>query len=134
MPSDFDSKTAIATENAPAAIGPYSQAIRSGDLLFTSGQIPLDPRTGQIISGGIAEQTERVLANLHAVLEAAGMGPGNVLKTTVFLKDMRDFAAMNEVYARFFDAEGVLSPARSTVQVAALPKDALVEIDCIAQA
>jgi 2-iminobutanoate/2-iminopropanoate deaminase len=130
MPID---KTAVATADAPAAIGPYSQAVRSGDLLFTSGQIPLDPRTGQMVSGGIAEQTERVLANLKAVLGAAGGGAAGVVKTTVFLKDLRDFAAMNEIYARFFAAEGVVAPARSTVQVAALPKDALVEIECIAR-
>jgi 2-iminobutanoate/2-iminopropanoate deaminase len=127
-------KTAIATADAPAAIGPYTQAVRSGDLLFTSGQIPLDPRTGAIVAGGIAEQTERVLANLHAVLVAAGLSFADVVRTTVFLKDMRDFAAMNEIYARSFAAEGVVAPARSTVQVAALPKDALVEIDCIARA
>lgn len=130
MPTD---KSAIATKDAPAAIGPYTQAVRSGDLLFTSGQIPLDPATGQMVSGGIAEQTERVLANLHAVLTAAGLTAADVVKTTVFLKDLRDFAAMNEAYARFFAAEGVVAPARSTVQVAALPKDALVEIECIAR-
>jgi 2-iminobutanoate/2-iminopropanoate deaminase len=127
-------KTAIATADAPAAIGPYTQAVRSGDLLFTSGQIPLDPRTGAMVAGGIAEQTERVLANLQAVLMAAGLSFAHVVKTTVFLKDMRDFAAMNEIYARAFAAEGIVAPARSTVQVAALPKDALVEIDCIARA
>jgi 2-iminobutanoate/2-iminopropanoate deaminase len=130
MPID---KTAIATTDAPAAIGPYTQAVRSGDLVFTSGQISLDPATGQMISGGIAEQTERVLANLRGVLTAAGLSFANVVKTTVFLKDMRDFAAMNEVYAKAFAAEGVVAPARSTVEVAALPKDALVEIDCIAR-
>jgi 2-iminobutanoate/2-iminopropanoate deaminase len=130
MPTE---KTAVATADAPAAIGPYSQAVRSGDLLFTSGQIPLDPRTGQMVSGGIAEQTDRVLANLQAVLAAAGLDGSSVVKTTVFLKDLRDFAAMNEIYARFFAAGGVVAPARSTVQVAALPKDALVEIECIAR-
>jgi 2-iminobutanoate/2-iminopropanoate deaminase len=130
MPID---KTAIATKDAPAAIGPYTQAVRTGDLVFTSGQIPLDPATGQMISGGIAEQTERVIANLRGVLTAAGLSFANVVKTTVFLKDMRDFAAMNEVYGRAFAADGVVAPARSTVQVAALPKDALVEIDCIAK-
>jgi 2-iminobutanoate/2-iminopropanoate deaminase len=127
------SHSAIATPDAPAAIGPYSQAIRSGDLVFTSGQIPLDPTTGQFVPGGIAEQTERVLANLSAVLAASGLSFAHVVKTTVFLKDMRDFAAMNEVYARIFSAEGAIPPARSTVQAAALPKDALVEIDCIAR-
>lgn len=128
-----EAKLPIATADAPAAIGPYSQAVRSGDLLFTSGQIPLDPRSGQMISGGITEQTERVLNNLQAVLSAAGGSCAGVIKTTVFLKSMADFAAMNEVYGRFFAGEGVVSPARSTVQVAALPKDALVEIECIAR-
>ncbi len=131
MPID---KTAIATTDAPAAIGPYTQAIRTGDLVFTSGQISLDPATGQMLSGDITQQTERVMANLRAVLTAAGVSFANVVKTTVFLKDMRDFAAMNEVYARAFAGEGVVAPARSTVQVAALPKDALVEIECIARA
>lgn len=129
----MSTKTPIATADAPAAIGPYSQAVRSGDLLFTSGQIPLDPHTGNMITGGIAEQTERVLANLQAVLAAAGSSCGAVIKTTVFLKSMSDFAAMNEIYARFFAGEGIVPPARSTVQVAALPKDALVEIECIAR-
>lgn len=128
-----EAKLPIATADAPAAIGPYSQAVRSGDLLFTSGQIPLDPRSGQMISGGITEQTERVLNNLQAVLRAAGSSCAGVIKTTVFLKSMADFAAMNEVYGRFFAGEGVVAPARSTVQVAALPKDALVEIECIAR-
>lgn len=126
-------KIAIASADAPAAIGPYTQAIRSGDLLFTSGQIPLDPASGQMVSGGITEQTERVVANLRGVLVAAGLTFADVIKTTVFLKDMRDFAAMNEVYAHAFAGEGVVPPARSTVQVAALPKDALVEIECIAR-
>ena len=116
MPID---KTAITTPDAPAAIGPYTQAIRTGDLVFTSGQVSLDPATGQLVSGGITEQTERVIANLRAVLTAAGLSFANVVKTTVFLKDMRDFAAMNEVYARAFAGEGVVAPARSTVQVAA---------------
>lgn len=131
MPID---KTAIATTDAPAAIGPYTQAVRTGDLLFTSGQIPLDPATGQMVAGGITEQTERVVANLRGVLAAAGLSFANVVKTTVFLKSMGDFAAMNEVYARAFAGDGVIAPARSTVQVAALPKDALVEIECIAKA
>lgn len=126
-------KTAIATKDAPAAIGPYTQAVRSGDLVFTSGQIPLDPATGQMVSGGITEQTERVIANLRGVLAASGLSFANVLKTTVFLKSMGDFAAMNEVYARAFAGEGIVAPARSTVQVAALPKDALIEIECIAK-
>ena len=128
MPID---KTVIATPDAPAAIGPYTQAIRTGDFVFTSGQIALDPATGQMITGGITIETERVMANLRGVLTAAGLSFANVVKTTVFLKDMRDFAAMNEVYARAF--AGVVAPARSTVQVAALPKDALVEIECIAR-
>ena len=131
MPID---KTAIATKDAPAAIGPYTQAVRTGDLVFTSGQVALDPATGQLISGGINEQTERVIANLRAVLSAAGLSFANVVKTTVFLKNMSDFAAMNEVYGRAFAGEGVVAPARSTVQVAGLPKDALVEIECIAKA
>ena len=125
-----NAKTAISTPDAPAAIGPYSQAIRSGDLLFTSGQIPIDPATGNMVEGGIAEQTTRVLENLKAVLTAAGSDFNSVVKTTVFLKDMKDFGAMNEIYGRYF--EGV-APGRSTVQVAALPKDALVEIECIAR-
>ena len=134
MPTDSVAKTAIVTKDAPAAIGPYTQAIRTGDFLFTSGQIALDPATGQGSSGDITEQTERVVANLRGVLIAAGLGFSHVVKTTVFLKDMRDFAAMNEVYARAFAADGNVAPARSTVQVAALPKDALVEIECIARA
>jgi len=125
-------KKAVATTAAPAAIGPYSQAIRVGEMLFTSGQIPIDPAIGAIVEGGIAEQTTRVCENLKAVLAAAGVGFAQVVKTTVFLKDMKDFAAMNEVYSRYFSGEGFAAPARSTVQVAALPKDALVEIECIA--
>lgn len=130
MPID---KTAIATPDAPAAIGPYTQAIRTGDFLFTSGQIALDPATGQMSTGDITQQTERVIANLRGVLTAAGLTFAHVLKTTVFLKDMHDFAAMNEVYGRAFAADGGVAPARSTVQVAALPKDALVEIECVAR-
>jgi 2-iminobutanoate/2-iminopropanoate deaminase len=126
-------KTAISTTDAPAAIGPYSQAIRVGDTLFTSGQIPIDPATGNLVSGGIVEQTTRVLENLKAVLAAAGVDFTHVVKTTVFLKSMGDFAAMNEIYAKYFAPEGVVAPARSTVQVAALPKDSLVEIECIAK-
>ncbi len=126
-------KVAISTPDAPAAIGPYSQAIHSGDLLFTSGQIPIDPDTGNMVEGGIAEQTTRVLENLKAVLSAAGADFSNVVRTTVFLKDMKDFGAMNDIYARYFAPEGTVPPARSTVQVAALPKDALVEIECIAR-
>jgi 2-iminobutanoate/2-iminopropanoate deaminase len=122
-------QTAIATPNAPAAIGPYSQAIKLGDILYTSGQIPIDPATGILVGSDITAQTTQVLKNLNAVLAAAGMTFANVVKTTVFLKDMADFAAMNAVYSQHFS--GVF-PARSTVQVAALPKDALVEIECIA--
>jgi 2-iminobutanoate/2-iminopropanoate deaminase len=126
-------KTAIATTDAPAAIGPYTQAIRVGDTLFTSGQIPIDPVTGNLVPGGITEQTTQVLKNLKAVLAAAGVDFLHVVKTTVFLKDMADFAAMNAVYAEYFAAKGAIPPARSTVQVAALPKDSLVEIECIAK-
>lgn len=126
-------KTAIATKDAPAAIGPYSQAIKVGDMLFTSGQIALDPATGDFLNGDITEQTTRVCKNLEAVLTEAGLDFTNVIKTNVFLKSMGDFAAMNAVYATYFAAEGVIPPARSTVQVAALPKDALVEIECVAK-
>ena len=124
----------VSTTGAPAAIGPYSQAISTGDFLFTSGQVALDPATGVMIEGGIVEQTTRVLENLAAVLEAAGLQMQNVVKTTVFLKSMGDFSAMNEIYARYLAPEGVLAPARSTVEVARLPKDALVEIELIAKA
>lgn len=127
------SKSAISTEHAPAAIGPYSQAIQSGNLIYTSGQIPLDPATGQLVTGGIREQTIRVLENLKAVLAAAGADLGQVIKTTVFLKNMGDFAAMNEVYGQYLVPEGVVAPARSTIEVARLPKDSLVEIEVVAQ-
>jgi 2-iminobutanoate/2-iminopropanoate deaminase len=126
-------KTAISTSAAPAAIGPYSQAVRVGDMLFTSGQVALDPATGNLVPGGIKEQTVRVLENLKAVLAKAGIDMVHVVKTTVFLKDMKDFAAMNEIYATYLAPPGVVPPARSTVQVAALPKDALVEIEVIAK-
>lgn len=119
----------VTTEAAPQAIGPYSQAIRIGDFVFTSGQIPIDPQTGAFVEGGIAEQTEQVLRNLAEVLKAAGTSLEAVVKTTVFLADMDDFAAMNEVYGRYFSNE---PPARSTVQAARLPRDARVEIDVIA--
>ena len=119
----------VATGNAPQTIGPYSQAVRHHGLVFCSGQIPLDPATGQVVEGGIAEQTARVLENLKGVLEAAGAGLDSVLKTTVFVKDLAEFAAMNEVYAKYF---GVAAPARSTVEVARLPKDVKVEIEAIA--
>jgi len=127
------SKTAISTPNAPAAIGPYSQAIRSGDLLFTSGQIALDPTTGQVVAGGIAEQTTQVLDNLQAILKAGDSDLAHVVKTVVFLKDMNDFAAMNSVYATYLAPEGAIPPARSTIEVARLPKDVLVEIEVIAR-
>jgi len=122
-------KEIISTENAPGAIGPYSQAIKTGGFVFCSGQIPIDPATGEFVSDAVAEQTEQVLRNLTAVLEAAGTGLGNVVKTTVFLADMNDFVAMNEVYSRFFSEN---KPARATVQAARLPRDARVEIECIA--
>jgi 2-iminobutanoate/2-iminopropanoate deaminase len=121
---------AISSPEAPAAIGPYSQAIRSGDLVFLSGQIPLDPKTGELVSGDIAEQTERVLDNLSAVLTAAGASFADVVKTTIYLTDLRDFQSVNETYAKRFTA---VPPARATVQVAALPRGARVEIDAIAR-
>ncbi len=119
----------IATDQAPKAIGPYSQAIRAAGLIFTSGQVALDPATQQVIPGDVAAQTDRVLKNLAAVLAAAGSSMEKVLRCTVFLKNMGDFAAMNEVYGRYFTKN---PPARSTVEVARLPKDVLVEIDVIA--
>lgn len=122
-------KQVISTPGAPAAIGPYSQAIVSNGFVFVSGQIPFDPATGQPVAGGIAEQTARVLDNLRAVLEAAGASLESVVKTTVYLKDMGEFAAMNEVYARYFTAA---PPARATVEAARLPRDVRVEIGCIA--
>jgi 2-iminobutanoate/2-iminopropanoate deaminase len=122
-------KEIVATASAPQAIGPYSQAVTWNGLAFLSGQIPLDPQTGQIEEGDVAAQTERVLENLKAVLEAAGSSLAKVLKTTVFLKDMNEFGRMNEVYARYFPQQ---PPARATVEVARLPKDVRVEIDCIA--
>lgn len=122
-------KTAIATDKAPAAIGPYSQAIRVGNLLFTAGQIALDPATGSVVEGDIKVQTRQALQNVGAILAAAGTSFSNVVKTTVFLKNMADFAAMNEVYAEFFPAP---FPARSAVEVASLPKDVKVEIEVVA--
>jgi 2-iminobutanoate/2-iminopropanoate deaminase len=122
-------KQIIATERAPRAIGPYSQAVRAGNLLFVSGQIPIDPGTGEFVAGGIVEQTEQVLRNLSAVFEASGASLSQVVKTTVFLADMDDFTAMNEVYARFFASD---PPARATVQASRLPRDAKVEIDATA--
>lgn len=126
-------KKAVSTKSAPAAIGPYSQAVRVGDFLYTSGQVGLDPATGALVEGGIELQTTRVLENLKAVLEAAGIDLIHVVKTTVFLKNMADFAAMNAIYAKYLAPEGVVAPARSTVEVARLPKDALVEIEVIAK-
>ena len=122
-------KKIIATDRAPRAIGPYSQAVRAGNLVFASGQIPIDRATGQFVPGGIAEQTEQVLHNLTAVFAAAGVGMDQVIKTTVFLADMDDFTAMNEVYGSFFGED---PPARATVQAARLPRDARVEIEAIA--
>lgn len=127
-----DSKQAVSTKDAPAAIGPYSQAIRIGNFLYTSGQVALDPASGAVVSGGVTEQTARAIENLKAVLTAAGASLAQVVKTTVFLKNMGDFAAMNEVYGGYFAGDGVVPPARSTVEVARLPKDALVEIEVIA--
>jgi len=122
-------REAVTTQKAPAAIGPYSQAIKAGGLVFTSGQIAIDPATGQLLQGDITAQTERVLKNLAEILAAAGSSLERVVRTTVFLKNMPEFAAMNEVYGRFFTDT---PPARSTVEVARLPKDVLVEIDAIA--
>lgn len=121
----------VETEKAPRAIGPYSQAVIAGGFVFASGQIPLDPQTGEFVAGGVTEQTEQVLRNLSAVLEAAGSSLKQVVKTTVFLADMNDFAAMNEVYGRYFDEQ---PPARATVEAARLPKDARVEIEAVALA
>ena len=119
----------VATSAAPAAIGPYSQAIKAGDFLFASGQIPLDPATGALVAGGIAEQAHQVLKNLGGVLAAAGVGFDKVVKTTVYLADMADFAAVNEIYATYFPQP---APARATIQAAKLPRDVRVEIDLIA--
>mgnify|MGYP006339765427 CR=1 FL=1 len=119
----------VATEGAPKAIGPYSQAIKASGMVFCSGQIPIDPATGNFVSDVVSEQTEQVLKNLSEVLRAAGTSPDSVVKTTVFLADMNDFAEMNEVYSQFFSDN---KPARATVQAARLPRDAKVEIDCIA--
>jgi 2-iminobutanoate/2-iminopropanoate deaminase len=122
-------RQAVSSSSAPRAIGPYSQAIRAGSLLFLSGQIPIDPATGELVSGDIAAQTHRVLKNLGAILEAAGASFEQVVRTTVYLADMNDFAAMNEVYGTYFSSP---APARATVQAARLPRDARVEIDVIA--
>jgi 2-iminobutanoate/2-iminopropanoate deaminase len=122
-------RQAVSTPSAPAAIGPYSQAIKAGNLLFVSGQVPIDPTTGALVDGDISAQTRRVFQNLGAILAAAGTSFDAVVRTTVYLMDMNDFAAMNEVYGTFFAAP---APARATVQVARLPKDARIEIDVIA--
>ncbi|WP_243363371.1 RidA family protein [Fundidesulfovibrio terrae] len=126
----MSAKEIIDTKNAPAAIGPYSQAVWAGDLLFCSGQIPIDPATGQIVPGGAADQARQVLVNVKAVLTAAGLGMENVVKATVFFKDMNDFQAVNEVYASCFAAP---YPARSGVEVARLPRDVLVEVEVVAK-
>ncbi len=125
-------KTAVSTSHAPAAIGPYSQAVRLGDFIYTSGQIALDPASGTLVPGAITEQTTRVLENIKAILAAAGTDLAHVVKTVVFLKNMSDFAALNAVYAKYLAPDGVTPPARSTVAVAGLPKDALVEIEVVA--
>ena len=122
-------KEVVSSELAPKAIGPYSQAIRANGFVFCSGQIPLDPQSAQMVTGGVEEQTRRVLENLKAVLESAGSSLENVVKTTVYLKDMNDFVRMNTVYATYFASN---PPARATVEVARLPKDALVEIEVVA--
>jgi 2-iminobutanoate/2-iminopropanoate deaminase len=119
----------VSTKDAPQAIGPYSQAIKANGFIFTSGQIAIDPATQQVVAGDVAAQTDRVLRNLSEILEAAGSGLGKVVRSTVFLKNMSDFAAMNQVYGQYFSSD---APARSTVEVARLPKDVLVEIDVIA--
>jgi 2-iminobutanoate/2-iminopropanoate deaminase len=125
-------RSIVTTDLAPAAIGPYAQAVRAGNLIFTAGQIPIDPATQQLVQGGIAEQTKQVLENLKAILEAAGSSLDRVVKATVFLKDLSDFSTMNAIYAEYleFDRE---APARSTVEVSRLPKNALVEIELIAE-
>lgn len=122
-------KTIISTEKSPAAIGPYSQAVEVNGIIYTSGMIPVVPATGEIVEGGVEEQTKQVFMNLQALLGAAGSGLDRVFKTTVFIKDMNDFAAVNSVYATFFDGD---FPARSCVEVARLPKDVLIEVEVIA--
>lgn len=127
------SKTKVESSQAPQPIGPYSQAVKCGNLLFLSGQTGTSPLTQHVVEGGVTEQTRQVFENLKAVLEAGGSGLARVLKSTVFLKDMNDFTAMNAVYAQYLGAESVVAPARSTVEVARLPKDVLVEIELIAE-
>ncbi len=124
-------KSAVSSPNAPTAIGPYSSALRAGQLLFVSGQVPFDPATGAMVDGDIGAQTRRVLLNVQALVEASGLTMANIVRTTVFLADMNDFAAMNEVYKSFFSEP---YPARSTVQAARLPRDSRIEIDAIASA
>ncbi len=125
-------RTKISTPNAPAAIGPYNQAIRFGQFIFTSGQIALDPATGELVGDDVQTQTHRVFQNLQAVLNSAGTSLTNVVKTSVFLTSMSDFQAMNAIYASYFDGSDVIMPARTTVAVAELPRKALVEIECVA--
>lgn len=127
----LDERRIVATDGAPAAIGPYSQGVVAGGFFFSAGQIPLDPATGELVAGGIAEQSERVMENLAAVLAAAGSSFDRVVKTTCFLADLGDFGGFNEVYARYFGAN---PPGRSTIQVVKLPKGALVEVECVALA
>jgi 2-iminobutanoate/2-iminopropanoate deaminase len=129
---DLPARTIVSTNGAPKAIGPYSQGVRCGNLLFTSGQVALDPETQQMVGGGIAEQTAQVFANLKAILEAGGSSFAQVVKATVFLKNFDDFATMNAVYAEHLAAGGSPPPARTTVEISRLPKDALVEIDLVA--
>ena len=126
-------RSVISTDLAPAAIGPYAQGVRAGNLIFTAGQIPIDPVTQQVVVGGIAEQTKRVMENLKAILEEAGSSLDRVVKTTVFLKDISDFSAMNAVYAEYLEVDGE-APARTTVEVSRLPRNVLVEIDLVAEA
>jgi 2-iminobutanoate/2-iminopropanoate deaminase len=127
------SRAVIATGKAPAAIGPYSQGVRTGNLIFTAGQIALDPQTQQVVEGGITEQTARIFENLKAILEEGGSGLDRVVKAAVYLKDFNDFAAMNAVYGKYVAAGGEAPPARTTVEVSRLPKDVLVEIDLVAE-
>jgi 2-iminobutanoate/2-iminopropanoate deaminase len=126
-------RSVISTELAPAAIGPYAQGVRAGNLIFTAGQIPIDPVTQQVVVGGIAEQTKRVMESLKAILEEAGSSLDRVIKTTVFLKDLSDFSAMNAVYAEYLEVDGE-APSRTTVEVSRLPRNVLIEIELIAEA
>jgi 2-iminobutanoate/2-iminopropanoate deaminase len=126
------SRSVVITDGAPAAIGPYAQGVRVGNLIFTAGQIPIDPATQQVISGGIAEQTKRVLENLKAILEEGGSSLDRVVKATVFLKDLNDFTTMNAIYAEYLESEGE-APARTTVEVSRLPRNVLIEIELIAE-